>query len=199
MLEILAKIKRKIYCFCFHNGTLGGLTDAEVLPVLTLATTCSKPTETPLPTKLADLLLTISVEILEFPEISEISDLSEIFVEVEVDKGAEVLPIVPDTASAAFGTLGPFLLCITVFSLTISVEISEIPEFLEISGISEIFEEVEVEVGAEVLPIVLDTASAAFGVLGTSLLWLSVFSGRIFVEILEISEISEISVFPEIF
>ena len=103
MLEILAKIKRKFYCFCSHNGTLGGLTDAEVLPVLTLATACSKPTETPLPTKLADVLLTISVEFSEIPEFLEISGISEILEEVEVEVGAEVLPTASDTASAALG------------------------------------------------------------------------------------------------
>ena len=71
---------------------------------------------------------------MEFPEITEFSDLSEFFEEVEVDIGTIVLPIASGTASATFGTFGTPLSSTTAFSEIFFVEISK---FLEISEISE--------------------------------------------------------------
>ena len=69
------------------------------------------------------------MEISKFPEIPEISDLSEFFVEVEVDIGTVVLPIASGTASATFGTFGTPLNSTTAFSGKIFVEISKFQKF----------------------------------------------------------------------
>ena len=154
MLEILAKIISKIYFICLHKGTLVGLTGTEVLPVLALATALSKSAVTSFPPTLEVFWLTFSVEFLEFPEITEFSDLSEFFEEVEVDIGTIILPIASGTASATFGTFGTPLTSTTAFSGKIFVEISKFSEISEISEFLEICEEMEVEVEEEEPPIV---------------------------------------------
>ena len=138
MLEILAKIISKIYLICLHKGTLVGLTGTEVLPVLALATALSKSAVTSFPPTLEVFWLTFSVEFLEFPEITEFSDLSEFFEEVEVDIGTVVLPIASGTASATFGTFGTPLSSTTAFSEIFFVEISKFSEISEISEFPEI-------------------------------------------------------------